>query len=500
MRRFFSRFHPLQRQSSQYYLQRALFSDASAGSSNHQSFTGDVNDICRVLSDYRGPQHDLESALSSYSGKISSDLVDQVLKRCKHLGLSSHRFFLWASRLQGFNHRAISYHILVDVLGSCKEFPLIWDLLWEMRDGGLEIRKEVFRIIFRSYCRAGLPADTVRAFKKMKEFGVKPDIDDFHHFLTNLCHNGFMKEAQEAFENWKSDFTISPKTYCILMKGWGDQGKPDEAQKLFDDMLNNSTPDAIAYNTLMGCLCRSGKVTEAYEWFREMKQQGFQHDAASYGVFIRAACDSNDAHSAFKVLDRMRRYGLVPNVFTYNSILQLLCKSDQIDEAYNLLDEMLDRGSKPDAWSYNVVLSFHCRRQEVNSSLKLLSRMDKDACLPDKHTYNMLLRMLINVGRSDRAMEVWDGMQVRAFHPPVATYAVMIHGLCRKKNGIEMACKFFERMVDEGLPPYLSTCELVRNTLLRLGLRDRVCVLKMKMRQSTSCAIKDLSHAMSYER
>lgn len=507
MRRFIGNLYPLQRQcltkwsshgSSLFLLPRALFGQTSAGLVNlDPSIVAAVNDICRVLSDFRGPHHDIESALGAFSGKISADVVEQVLKRCRNLGLSAHRFFLWAGRLQGFSHTRTSYHILVDVLGSCKEFPLIWDLLWEMRDGRQEIRPEIFRMIFRSYCRAGLPEDAVCAFKKMEEFGIKPDTDDFHQLLTNLCQNSFMKEAQEAFENWKSGFEISPKTYSILMKGWGDLGNSDEARNLFDEMLKKLTPDVIAYNTLMGCLCRSGRANEAYELFQEMKHRGFQPDAASYAVFIRAACDSNDVHSAFKVLERMRRYDLVPNVFTYNCILKLLCKSDKAAEAYHLLDEMIERGSRPDVWSYNTILAVHCRLHEVNGALRLLSRMDKESCLPDKHTYNMLLKMLIHVGRIDRAMEVWDGMEGRGFYPSVATYAVMIHGLCRKRDGIEDACRYFEMMVDEGLPPYLSTCELLRNSLLHLGLRDRIHILATKMRQSTSCAIQDLSNAIT---
>uniref|UniRef100_A0A1D1XQE5 Pentatricopeptide repeat-containing protein At1g52640, mitochondrial n=1 Tax=Anthurium amnicola TaxID=1678845 RepID=A0A1D1XQE5_9ARAE len=460
------------------------------------SIVEDVNDICRVLSDFRGPHHDIESALNGFSGKISVDVVEQVLKRCRNLGVSAHRFFLWVGKLPGFSHSRIGYHILVDILGSCKEFPLVWDFLLEMRDSKREIRPEIFWIIFRSYCRAHLPADAERAFKKMEEFGVKPDIEDFHQLLTSLCQNNFVNEAQEIFEKWKSDFDICPKTYSILMKGWGNFSNSDESRKLFDGMLKRCTPDVIAYNTLMGCLCQSGKVNEAYEVFREMRHHGFHPNAASYAVFLRASCEANDVHSAVKILERMRRYNLVPNVFTYNCIIKLFCKREKVDEAYGLLDEMIERGLQPDSWSFNTILAVHCQLCEVKKAHRLLSRMDGNSCLPDKHTYNMLLKMLINVGRTDRAMEVWEGMGGRGFYPAVSTYAVMIQGLCRKRGRIEDACRYFEMMVDEGIPPYLNTCELLRNCLLHLRMRERVHVLAIKMQQSTSCTIQELSNVM----
>ncbi|BAT95547.1 hypothetical protein VIGAN_08229700, partial [Vigna angularis var. angularis] len=40
-----------------------------------------VNEISRVLSDHRYPHHDLELSLKPFSPQISTNLVEQVLKR-----------------------------------------------------------------------------------------------------------------------------------------------------------------------------------------------------------------------------------------------------------------------------------------------------------------------------------------------------------------------------------------------------------------------------------
>jgi len=116
--------------------------------------------------------------------------------------------------------------------------------------------------------------------------------------------------------------------------------------------------------------------------------------------------------------------------------------------------------------------------------------------VPDQHIYNMLMKMLIGVGRIDRAVEVWDGMEERGFYPSVSIYAVMIHGLCRKKGRAKEACRYFDVMVDEGIPPYVSTCVLLRTELLRLGMQEKVDVLTDRMRRSTSRTIQELSSVM----
>ena len=100
-----------------------------------------------------------------------------------------------------------------------------------------------------------------------------------------------------------------------------------------------------------------------------------------------------------------------------------------MEEAYQLLDEIISRGVKPDIWSYNAIQAYHCDHCEVNRAFRLMFKMEKDNCLPDP--YIMVLKLLIS------------------------TYAVLIHGFC-KKGKLEEAGKYFEMMIDEGIPSYIT--------------------------------------------
>ncbi|CAN6442370.1 unnamed protein product [Victoria cruziana] len=456
-----------------------------------------INDICRILSDFRQPHHDLESALDGLPSNISSELVEGSLKKCRNLATPCLRFFLWASRSRNLTHSRASYHILVDILGASKQFPLIWDLLLQMKTNDYcQPTNDIFWVVFRSYARALLPGDAIRAFRRMPDFGIIPTTADLDELLFSLCKNDLVNPAQEFFDEVKLEFPVNPKTYTILISGWGEIGNSRESQRLFDELISrNGVVDIAAYNALLGSLCKSGKIDEAHRAIQDIGRLGLVPDVCSYSVFVRAYCDSGDVESATRVFDRMRRYGFIPNVFTYNSLIKALCRNQNLDDAYGILDEMVGNGLNPDTWSYNSILAAHSELREVNRALRLLKRMDKESCLPDRHTYNMLLKLLIVVGRFDRAFEVWESMEKRGFYPSVTTYAVMIHGLCKKRK-IEDACRFFELMIDEGVPPYKSTCEVLRNLLLEQGLKDKVFILSGKMQRSSSCSIQELSSVM----
>ena len=459
---------------------------------------GLVNEISRILSDQRNPHHDLETSLNAFSSEISTNLVEQVLKRCKNLGFSAHRFFLWAKRIPGFEHSKESYHILVNILGTSRQFAILWDFLIEMREShDFEINQEIIWLVFRSYSRANLPSDAIRAFDRMAEFGLRPSVDDLDKLLYVLCKCKHVKCAQQFFDRVKHKFEAKAKTYSILVRGWGDIGEAVEARKVFDEMRGRGCAlDVLAYNSLLEALCKGGNVDEAYKMFREIGSHGVEPDACSYAIFIRAYCEANNIHSVFSVLDRMKRYDLVPNVFTYNCIIKKLCKNGKVEDAYQLLHEMMERGVSPDAWSYNTILAYHCEHSEVNRATKLISIMVKDNCLPDRHSYNMLLKLLVRVGRFDRATEIWESMGERGFYPSVSTYSVMIHGLCKKKGKLEEACRYFETMIDEGIPPYASTIEMLRNRLIGFGLLDHIEILACKMERGTSCSIQELAKEM----
>lgn len=367
-----------------------------------------------------------------------------------------------------------------------------------MRDTqSCQINPQIFWPIFRAYSRANLPADAIRAFQKMLDFGIKQDVDDLDKLLYVLCKRKHAKHAQEFFDKVKHEFTPTVKTYSILMRGWGDIGEADKSRKLFDEMLvRGCVVDMPAYNSVLESLCKGGKVDEAYKLFQEIRSKGLEPDSFTYSIFIHASCEANDIHSAFRVLDRMKRYNLAPNVFTYNCIINKLCKSDRVEEAYQLLDEMIEREVRPDVWSYNAILAYHCDHCEVNKALRLITRIDTDSCQPDRHTYNMVLKMLIKIGRFDRVTKVWEKMEERGFYPSVSTYAVMVHGLCKKRGKLEEACKYFEMMIEDGIPPYSSTCELLRNRLVGFGFSEQTEILADKMERSTSCTIQELSDIM----
>ncbi|CAL5088570.1 unnamed protein product [Urochloa decumbens] len=324
-----------------------------------------VGALCRVLSDFRGPRHDLRAALRGFAPRLTPAAAAAVLRRCRNLPVPSLRFFLFAAAEPGFVHLPESLLVLAGSLTGARLFPLLRSLLSDLPRSALS--RDLFPLLFRAYARAGLPDDAVRAFSSMEGFGFPPAATDLHSLLFALSHNGLVEHAEAFFRDSAAQFGPSAKAYTILISGWAIVTKPDNARKLFDEMIERGIePDVPAYNALIDALCRGGDVALAHEQLKDMQRsRGLVPDAATYGPFLRSACTSKDARAALRVLDRMRTRNLTPNVFTYNAVIRLLCDLGEVDEAYNILNEMATCGEMPDIWSYNTLLNAHCKLKET---------------------------------------------------------------------------------------------------------------------------------------
>ncbi|KAK7355859.1 hypothetical protein VNO80_15123 [Phaseolus coccineus] len=103
-----------------------------------------------------------------------------------------------------------------------------------------------------------------------------------------------------------------------------------------------------------------------------------------------------------------------------NSLLGALCNGDPVDEAKNVFHDMLSKRVEPDAFTYSIFIHSYCDSNDLQSAFRVLDRMRR-------------------IGRFDKVTEVWENMVDKYFYASVSTYAVLIHGFCKKKGKLEEA-------------------------------------------------------------
>uniref|UniRef100_A0A0E0R0X8 K Homology domain-containing protein n=1 Tax=Oryza rufipogon TaxID=4529 RepID=A0A0E0R0X8_ORYRU len=280
--------------------------------------------------------------------------------------------------------------------------------------------------------------------------------------------------------------------YNILICAYAKQEKVEEAMLVFSKMRQQGlNPNAVTYGTVIGILCKSGrvedamqKVDEAMLVFSKMRQQGLNPDTVTYGTVIDVLCKSGRVEDAMRYFEQMIDERLSPGNIVYNSLIHSLCIFDKWDKAKELILEMLDRGICLDTIFFNSIIDSHCKEGRVIESEKLFDLMSgrvEDAMryfeqmiderlTPGNIVYTSLIHGLCTYDKWEKAeertaaaKELYVGITKSGTQLELSTYNIILHGLCKNKltdDALRIcmeARKIFDSMTKRGLKPDITT-------------------------------------------
>ncbi|KAG6401146.1 hypothetical protein SASPL_137991 [Salvia splendens] len=154
-----------------------------------------------------------------------------------------------------------------------------------------------------------------------------------------------VRKAQEIFDKMKNDqFCPDPKSYNILIEGWGRAPNLPKAREIFNEMVDS------------GCnfLCKAGRTDEALGVVKEMEIENRIED--DIDAFLQ-----------------LERNGVNADVAVYNSSISAFCKVNKLENAYKVVDEMDKKGVSPNSRTCNILINSLIGRGETDCS-KLLHR------------------------------------------------------------------------------------------------------------------------------
>lgn len=105
--------------------------------------------------------------------------------------------------------------------------------------------------------------------------------------------------------------------------------------------------DVVAYTTLMGVLCRAGRLNKARKLLKEMKNSQYRPDYVTYNTLIDKYGGSGNVDAAWEVWKEMEADRCGPNVVTFTSIINALCYGGKVDVALGLLAVMIKEVTLP---------------------------------------------------------------------------------------------------------------------------------------------------------
>ncbi|CAN1129129.1 Pentatricopeptide repeat-containing protein At3g22670, mitochondrial, partial [Linum perenne] len=429
-----------------------------------------VNDILQKR--YPSPD-DVVQALNGCDVKARDDLVLHILKRFSYDWVPALGVFNWAKNQTGGVLTAQTYDFMVDVLGKCKQFTLMLELVEEMR--GLEgyVSLSTMTKVMRRFAKARKQENAVEAFREMERIGVARDVAALNVLMDALIKECSVEHANSVFLEFKDSIPPDPKTFHILIHGYCKARMLGDARRTMEDMEKHGfQPCVISYTCFIEAYCKEKDFRNVDVILDEMQEKGCKPNVVSYTIIMHALGKAKQTNEALEVYEKMKRDGCVPDASFYGSLIFIMSSSGRIKDAWDVFRDMEKQGVHPNLLVYNIMIASACSHWQGTQALELLKKMEQDSIKPEVKTYAPLLKLCCK----KKAMRVLKLVLNHMFENEVSidlgTYELL------------EACLFFQDAVSKGMFHKDNLYKLLVEDLQRRSMTE----LKDKMEKLVSQA------------
>ncbi|CAJ2656617.1 pentatricopeptide repeat-containing protein chloroplastic-like [Trifolium pratense] len=183
----------------------------------------------------------------------------------------------------------VSYTTVVSALVKAGFMDRAREVLAEMTRISVPANRITYNILLKGYCEQ-LQMDMARELlKEMDEnAGIQPDVVSYNILIDGCILVDDSAGALSFFNEMRAKGIAPTKiSYTTLMKAFALSGQPKLAQRVFDEMANDTRVrvDLIAWNMLVEGYSKLGLVEEAKKVIQKMKENGFYPNVSTYGSF-----------------------------------------------------------------------------------------------------------------------------------------------------------------------------------------------------------------------
>lgn len=442
----------------------------------------DVDKVSEILKQRFSSEDGVVKALNGSGIDATNDMVSQLLERFSNQWVQAFGVFIWAKQQTGYVHTPELYDFMIDILGKCKKFGIMWELLREMNGLNGYVSLGTMSKVFRRLARDGKNEDAIDAFRRMEKFGVKRDTEALNLLMDALVKQGGVKDAHSVFLEFMDKVTLDSRPFNILVHGYCIVGMLNDARKMLEEMEKHGFhPDVLSYTCFIEAYCKVKDFHNVVVILNEMQEKGCECDAVPYTIYMRALAKARRLKEAFEVYERMKKNGCMPDTKFYSTFIYILSHSGRIQDAWNVFEDIEKHGVGQDLWTYNTMIFAACAHWQIESALKLLERLEKDLCKPNIETYQALLKLCCKKKNMKMLKFLLTHMAKNNISIDHSTYSLLVRRLC-ESGKLEHPCFFFQEAVRNGI----VLVDRTYNALLEELERNNMAEMKEKIEKLMS--------------
>ncbi|KAI0426689.1 hypothetical protein F5Y09DRAFT_318266 [Xylaria sp. FL1042] len=329
--------------------------------------------------------------------------------------------------------------VLPDVYAIYRELP------------GSSPSHAVLHCVFNAY------TEMASSYAKMIA-GVKLLWDDWHRFHGVPSRRAYQKHLafyaaqgnkERVYSMWTKyveqfrddpivnifDASEGSDTFAHLLHVQAVNAEPDEAQRIFDDMVNKfkRQPSAYEWNILLNACVKADDYNGAIATFDRLCQ-AIEPDRYSYGTLMQMAGSRGDLAFTVELYRRARNSNIFANDAMLSSLIDAYCQNDLFKEAEDVCTRAAAKGIITTRM-WNKLLYYNALRRDLASINRILNNM-ADRNIPyNQFTYQQLLLGLALCRQSQHALHLLTvALKENVFKVTPAHFQIVMSALLRTRE------------------------------------------------------------------
>ncbi|KAL7117105.1 hypothetical protein ACP275_03G050400 [Erythranthe tilingii] len=208
---------------------------------------------------------------------------------------------------------------------------------------------------------------------------------------------------------------------------YGRCGSANQAQQLFDEMLERGVFDTISWNSIISVYVHIGEGRRALRMFEKMVSTGdisIRADAVSLVNVLPACASVKSWRRGTEIHAYAIRRGLLDDIFVGNAIVDMYAKCGLMDEAKNVFDRM----EVKDVVSWNALVTGYSQTGNFDGALGLFERMREKGIELNVVTWSAVIAAYAQRGLGYEALDVFREMIVSGSQPNAVTLVSVLSG------------------------------------------------------------------------
>ncbi|KAI9273037.1 hypothetical protein BDA99DRAFT_499861 [Phascolomyces articulosus] len=351
-----------------------------------------------------------------------------------------------------------TYTLIINGYTKLSDMPRAIKWFHRMKRNGVEPDVYTYTSLIDGYMRIADVANSEATFRSMMLKGIRPTLVTYnvlmHHSVRQL-------DVSTAVRFWSRlvDAGLQPDayTFAIMMHGLGDEGRVDQAWRLYEEMKNeNVDVNHVVATTLMGIHVKHHDNSYAIELFRKFFEESGDRDSltpTSYtrNVMLNAVvananlstiqkyyeqflhdldnepiATSSSSPSAPPTTQSLLFSGA--SVYTYTSFMRAFLRRDALPMVSQVYQDMRARHVKPTMVTYAILMLAHAYIPDPDSCVKILNELKHAGFKPNVVLYTIVMRAWAKAGRWDEMKKTYEDMRKANIEPNKSTMSVLQWG------------------------------------------------------------------------